>query len=107
MHNTTILSFYFGEMKAKVVLESMDVDEAVQRISAEGGDDKSQVVKERVRMQLATLFVGSVDGGLSSSGDGERYEKKTKEYVRATTDESKQMGGDVENVWKWCWKHLV
>ncbi|PPR01359.1 hypothetical protein CVT24_006313 [Panaeolus cyanescens] len=150
MHNTTGLFSHFGKMKArslwnqaknlsertvptrkaqlheKMVLESMDVDEAARRISmaraaGSNGDDESarstplqvlacQVVKERVRTHLATLFVEIVDGASSSSDDGEGDEKKTKEDEwRVTVDASKEMGGEVEavgrafeRVWKLC-----
>jgi hypothetical protein len=95
-----------------LVLESMDVTEAVERLSnASEGDKKGDagrtykpievlgclLVKQRVKQHLGELFVDSVCGSKSEEDDKESAKRKEDE-MRRTIDAARELGGQVEEL---------
>ena len=95
-----------------LVLESMDVTEAVERLSEASEEEKKGdagraykpievlgclLVKQRVKQHLGELFVHSVYGSQLEKDDKESVKRKESE-MRRTIDAARELGGQVEDL---------
>ncbi|KAF9057131.1 hypothetical protein BJ165DRAFT_1418589 [Panaeolus papilionaceus] len=97
----------------KLVLTSMGVDEAVERLAATGRAEREGagervwtpievvavgLVKERVKRHLARLFVQEVDAHIDAQEEGdEKLEQEEVEW-RESVDAAEELGGDVQEL---------
>ena len=95
-----------------LVLESMDVTDAVERLSTASEEEKKGdsgrpykpievlgclLVKQRVKQHLGDLFVDSVYGSKLEQDDKESVKRKEGE-MRRTIDAARELGGQVEEL---------
>ncbi|EDR04636.1 uncharacterized protein LACBIDRAFT_304339 [Laccaria bicolor S238N-H82] len=96
-----------------LVLESMDVTEAVERLSEASEREKKGdagrtykpievlgclLVKQRVKQHLGELFVDSVYGSQSEKYNDKESVKRKQGEMRRTIDAARELGGQVEEL---------